>query len=174
MPAPGAVRGLKDLLAQLDALSSDGPLTIPVLRALFDRLALRSGDLAAFQLFDTKCYRRNRIRRTEAYEMLLICWAPGQESPVHDHTGSVCAFQVLDGCCHEQPFRRVPDGPAGVLRARAAGSYTAHPKNSVCVSQDSDIHRVANLSPAQNLCTLHLYSPPLDAMRLYVDESADD
>ncbi len=165
--AAPAIRGLRALLDELDALARRGPLEMSDLRSVFDRLQLRGSDLTAFQLFDSECYRRNRIRRTEAYEMLLICWAPGQESPVHDHRGSICAFQVLEGTCCEQRFERLPDGPEGGLRAAASPEWLEYERGTVCVSRDADIHRVANRCGERNLCTLHVYSPPLDGMRSY-------
>lgn len=163
------VRGLGRLLERLDVMSERGSLCLQELERLFLALELQPGDLAAFQLFSPRCYQRNRIRRTEQYEMLLICWAPGQGSPVHDHTGSACAFRVVSGRCTEQRFRRCVDGPEGELRARPEGETVVFDRGSVCVSEDADIHRVGNSSAQENLCTLHLYSPPLDAMRQYFD-----
>ena len=32
-------------------------------------------------------YQRNVIKRTEFYELVAICWTPGQLTPIHDHVG---------------------------------------------------------------------------------------
>ena len=33
-------------------------------------------------------YQRNVIKRSEFYELVAICWIPGQQTPIHDHAGS--------------------------------------------------------------------------------------
>ena len=33
-------------------------------------------------------YQRNVIKKTEHYELVAICWTPGQLTPIHDHVGS--------------------------------------------------------------------------------------
>ena len=33
-------------------------------------------------------YQRNVIKKTEFYELVAICWTPGQNTPIHDHVGS--------------------------------------------------------------------------------------
>lgn len=164
-----STRGLPALLERLDEFAARGPLDLAELERLFHGLELRSDDLAAFQLFSPKCYQRNRIRRTEHYEMLLICWAPGQASPIHDHTGSACAFRVISGRCSEQRYLRASEVPNSKKEplAEPVGEAVVFERDSVCVSEDADIHRVGNPSSQDNLCTLHLYSPPLDRMRCY-------
>ena len=42
-------------------------------------------------------YQRNVIKKTEFYELVAICWTPGQDTPIHDHLGSDCAFLILEG-----------------------------------------------------------------------------
>ena len=54
-------------------------------------------------------YQRNVIKKTEHYELVAICWTPGQLTPIHDHVGSDCAsngsnFRYVShgNKCHER------------------------------------------------------------------------
>jgi cysteine dioxygenase len=66
------------------------------------------------------------------------------------------------GTCTETVFGHAPCGQvvARFSKDIAAGSVTA--------SQDSDTHQVSNLQEARdNLVTIHVYSPPLRAMKTF-------
>ena len=54
---------------------------------LFGRLDLGSGEWRKYALFDSsKHYTRNLIATDdETFTLLLLCWNPGKESPIHDH-----------------------------------------------------------------------------------------
>jgi len=132
-----------------------------------ESLALRAADFGGYAVFGRDCYRRNRIHTGPAYEALLLCWAPGQRSPIHDHHGSACALRVIEGVATETQFEFSPCGliyPTQTARL-AAGAVTA--------SYDTDIHQMGNLQSGRtNLVTLHIYSPPLRRMgRYYLGDS---
>ncbi|MBT4878434.1 MAG: hypothetical protein HON42_01285, partial [Alphaproteobacteria bacterium] len=40
-------------------------------------------------------YRRNLIKKNDFYELVAVCWLPGQLTPIHDHVGSDCAFKII-------------------------------------------------------------------------------
>ena len=54
---------------------------------LFGRLDLGLGEWRKYALFDSsKHYTRNLIATDdETFTLLLLCWNPGKESPIHDH-----------------------------------------------------------------------------------------
>jgi len=112
--------------------------------------------------FDETTYCRNRLYRSEFVDLLLLCWRPGQRTPLHDHAGSRCGVKLLQGEATEIFFSKAGNGtliPAG-SKTLSAGSIT--------VSRDSDIHMLANLSASKDdLVTLHCYSPPLEQMQVY-------
>ena len=173
--APSPIRGLAELFYYFDRYEERIPLD--VLSSGLSRLDLTRDDLSGFSIFDAECYCRNQLRMGKAYEALLICWKPGQCSPIHDHAGSSCAFRVLQGECSETVYEPVdsqqPGGPAGTIgvggrqqNVVSIGCNT-EPEGFVCATQDADIHSVANFG-TDNLQTLHIYSPPLAKMGTYV------
>ncbi len=144
----------------LDRYSGSIPLDElePRLRALDISL----DNVCEFAKFSSDCYRRNLIHEGPAYQALILCWANGQCSPIHDHRGSSCGVLIIHGTATETVFKRGANGmiiPTGTREI---------PQGSVCGSYDADIHEMSNLQPGgAKLVTLHIYSPPLLVMGTY-------
>ena len=103
----------------------------------------------------TECYTRNRVHLNDHFELVVICWKPGQESAIHDHGISNCLYLVVEGEMAEDRFRSVHEGDPEPTETKTYG------KGDITLANGPEIHRIANRGD-QNLITLHLYSPPLD------------
>ena len=54
---------------------------------------------------DEKPYTRNLISTDgETYTLLLLCWNPQKESPIHDHPCDGCWLQVVQGGIREDRY----------------------------------------------------------------------
>lgn len=149
---------LEDFLGWLRGHGARVPLV-----QLEERLAELELDLEEIQPFinfDPEHYKRNMLEEGPGYQALILCWLPGQESPIHDHTGSSCAVKVLAGVCTEIMYDWADDGS---LRPSPAVDY---PAPGVRGAQDQDMHIVGNRG-TDNLITLHIYTPPLSLMNVY-------
>lgn len=155
VPAP-----LQSLVEYLDGLKERA--SIETLRERLGASKVSFDDLKPYVRFQDEAYQRVRICSGEQYEMLVVCWKSGQRSPVHDHAQSTCCFRVMQGVCTETVF---DFSPRGQVVARESRNL---PEGYMAASQDADTHQVSNLQPpGQDLVTLHIYSPPLQAMRKY-------
>ncbi len=105
-------------------------------------------------------YQRNVIKKNEHYELVAICWTPGQETPIHDHVGSDCAFLILSGVSTETLYETNGLGFATVIGSRE------YQPGEVCAAEEPDIHRVSNDTDG-NLINLHVYTPPLSGFNIY-------
>ena len=105
-------------------------------------------------------YQRNVIKKTEFYELVAICWTPGQNTPIHDHVGSDCAFLIADGVSTETIYQLNDEGLAYPVEVRT------YQPGEVCAADEPDIHRVSNDSDSE-LINVHVYTPPLHAYSLY-------
>ena len=105
-------------------------------------------------------YQRNVLKKNEHYELVAICWNPGQSTPIHDHIGSDCAFLIVDGVSTETVYELDEQG-----RARPTGERT-YECGEVCASAEQDIHRVTNRED-DALINLHVYTPPLSGFGIY-------
>jgi len=149
---------LCDYLASLT-----GPPDLTLIEDLLTDLDLTREDLAPHVRFNrtSEHYRRTRVASSGWYELLVVCWAPGQRSAIHDHAGSACAFRVIEGKGSETVFEPDDDGTVTPVDAALLTEGT------VCASIDEDIHQVANDTDDQDLITLHLYAPSLASMNTY-------
>jgi len=105
-------------------------------------------------------YQRNVIKKSEFYELVAVCWLPGQETPIHDHVGSDCAFLIVDGISTETIYETNEEGLAYPI------TFRHYQPREVCAAEEPDIHRVSNDTNSE-LVNLHIYTPPLHAYNIY-------
>ena len=109
--------------------------------------------------FSDEHYSRNLLAYGPQFYALVLCWKPGQASPIHDHRGASCGVRVIEGDATETSFAR----ENGRLVEKSVTTMRA---GEVCGSFDDDIHEIRNNGDG-NLVTLHIYSPYLDNINLY-------
>ncbi len=109
---------------------------------------------------EERSYQRNIIKKTEHYEMVAITWRAGQDTPIHDHKGSDCAFLIVEGTSTETIYELNEDN-------RAVPSHVRHyAPGEVCAADEPDIHRISNDTDG-DLINLHVYTPPLSGFGIY-------
>lgn len=151
---------LNDFFEKLDALGDSVPLN--ALKDLLCDLEPEQAELAQFMNFEEEKYQRNLLRLSDNYEVLLLCFLPGQQTPVHDHAGSACGVKVIKGCGTEVAYVPTDDGSLKEV------STAKLPAGGVVGSNDMDIHLLGNMEEdGQQLVTLHVYSPPLGEVGNY-------
>jgi predicted metal-dependent enzyme (double-stranded beta helix superfamily) len=100
--------------------------------------------------FSEDTYARHLIFRHDLFEILLLCWAPGQSTQLHNHPEQGCVLKVLQGSLLEERYQIGSNTPflTEVLRAGDIGY----------MNNTMGIHRVSNkeLIPA---VSLHVYAP---------------
>ncbi|MEO1597465.1 MAG: cysteine dioxygenase family protein, partial [Planctomycetota bacterium] len=100
---------LDGLRAELNRYPDGTPMD--VLYGLLQRVQVSCEDVASSISFGDEEYERNPICSGPGWELVCICWRPGQTSPVHDHRGSGCGILVLRGTLTETVFETTKDGP---------------------------------------------------------------
>ena len=91
----GPSMNLSDFFQHLNECGNKIPLE--KLRQAMNELELSAEDVAEYLQFGNGRYRRNLVHRTGGYEVLLLCFEPGQRTPIHDHCGSACGVKVVQG-----------------------------------------------------------------------------
>jgi cysteine dioxygenase len=156
---------LQSLVGTLESLKS-----IPSLAEIYEwleRSKISNEALQPYTAFKEGNYWRHRVCRNKFVEMLVLCWRPGQRTPIHDHNGSHGGVKVCQGLLWETTFSF--DSVAGLayksVRELASGSITG--------SDVPDIHQLGNPDVSgQDLVTLHVYAPPLGVLHTYKPGSA--
>jgi len=106
---------------------------------------------------DSGAYVRTLLHRDSHSELLVLTWAPGQRSPVHDHGASAGLMRIVSGEATERLYRRREEGASKrehMTRILKSGTVT----NTLAET----LHAVSNEGEGV-LVTLHLYTPPLAA-----------
>jgi cysteine dioxygenase len=140
---------------------------------------ITDSSLAPYVFFDDAFYTRNLIYRDDLFEVMTICWQPGQKTAVHTHNGQLCwmitqrgALAVVDykwlGCDHPENQNVVGiDCLAGSEHTkleviREVEASTSGPVMTADKLQT--IHRLYNLSAdKERAISIHVYSRPIDS-----------
>ena len=155
--------GLAPLIRALDRRQALAPLA-ELLRLLHSHPPSLK-DIGPYIRFDETSYTRNIVSESPLYRLLVLCWRPGQISPIHDHSGSSCAVLIVSGTATETRYELNSEG-----LARPTGTSVYGP-GAMFGGQDSDIHALGNRrSDGTGLISLHIYSPPLMHMNRYSPE----
>ena len=121
--------------------------------ALLEAYAKTQTDWEPFKNFVEGSYTRSLVRRTEDYELLVLSWGAGEESPVHNHMGQRCWMAVLDGEVEEVHFKRSEDGPGPLVE----GPRKSFPKGNVAFINDEIALHLVRGAEGKAAVSLHLY-----------------
>jgi cysteine dioxygenase len=151
---------LRALTQKLSALSNVPSLE--EVNAWLQEADVTDDDLRPYLGFKPGTYARHRVFRGEFAELLVLCWRPGQRTPIHDHNGSHGAVRVCEGVMWETMFAL---DDASKLYYRSAREWNS---GQITGADVPDIHQLGNPEVSgQNLVTLHLYAPPLGVLNTY-------
>jgi cysteine dioxygenase len=170
--------GIDDLIEKLRSFEQ-GIITRDGVLDLCSSVEITDSSLAPYIFFDDKFYTRNLIYRDDLFEVMTICWQPGQRTAVHTHNGQLCwmimqrgALAVVDykwlGCDHPENQNVVGiDCLAGSDHTkleviREVEATTGGPVMTADKLQT--IHRLYNLDDRrERAVSIHVYSRPIDS-----------
>jgi cysteine dioxygenase len=143
-------------------LALDRAPTLIEINKWMSEVEVNDSDLRPHLGFKAGGYSRHRVALSDYAELLVLCWRPGQRTPIHDHNGSFGAVRVCRGIMWETVFSRDDE-----LKLRYQSGREWHP-NDVTGADIPDIHQIGNPDVSGvDLVTLHLYAPPLGVLNTY-------
>jgi len=105
-------------------------------------------------------YAKRLLREDEQGEILLMTWNPGVRCAPHGHDAARGTVAILEGTFEERRFEFEGDGLRRVRRQRAGAPETVDiPRGAI-----HDMLLCEGEGPG---CTLHVYRPRIDRMRIY-------
>jgi cysteine dioxygenase len=156
---------MRSLISKLESIAN-----APSLAEIYEWLEtteVSAAELQPYLGFKEGNYWRHRVCRNEFVEMLVLCWRPGQRTPIHDHNGSHGGVKICQGMLWETTFTY--DAVTG-LEYKRAREYSS---GAVTGSDVPDIHQLGNPDVSgQDLVTIHVYAPPLGVLHTYKPGSA--
>jgi predicted metal-dependent enzyme (double-stranded beta helix superfamily) len=145
--------------------------------------------------FCPESYQRKLLCRTPRFDMLILCWQPGQASTIHDHQESLNVTRVYRGQLTSRCFAAVDsfsqclnsaclekERTAATRQSSLSSASTASlpclrlnqetylKSGDLAVVDRHQIHQLANTS-SENLVTLHVYARPLQTITVYCPDS---
>jgi len=135
----------------------------------FRRLVLDKQEWEPYAHFDPqKNYTRNLVATDDkTFTLILMCWNPGKESPIHDHPCDGCWVRVFEGSVQEVKYDK--DDSSGSMLCT---SNTMFHEGDISYMHDSmGYHKIGNPSPTVPAVSLHLYCPPFDKCKVWLDPS---
>ena len=165
--------GLTDLIERLDAV-----VALRDTQAVTGRVKHDLSDLlsrSALQLPET-CWRTRqegyarRLLHQNAqlgYTAVVMTWAPGQCTPLHDHGGLWCVEGVVDGTMEVTQFDLVD-------QANGSYAFVERGKLRACVGSAGslippvDYHVLGNALPDRPSLTLHVYGGDLTKCHVFL------
>jgi hypothetical protein len=140
------------------------------------RLEFRSDELKYFAHFDnSRNYTRNLIATDgQSYTLLLLCWNPAIESPIHDHPCDGCWMRVVSGSVREKRYRKKQGesstGYDGTSCLMCTHDATWHEGEFAYIEDSMGYHSVGNPIATNTAITMHLYCPPFQRCKIWLDE----
>ncbi|HMF57842.1 MAG TPA: cysteine dioxygenase family protein [Pyrinomonadaceae bacterium] len=142
--------------------------SLEALNEILEKAEVNSDDLSPYRSFKPGTYARHRVFRNEFVEMLVLCWRPGQRTPIHDHNGSHGAVMVCEGIMWETIFELDEEQK---LFYRSGREWR---ERQVTGAEVPDIHQLGNPEVSGcDMVTLHIYAPPLGVLNTYRVGSAE-
>ena len=99
--------------------------------------------------FSQENYMKNLVFRNKDIEAFVVCWLPGQETKIHNHSDNGCILKILQGNIDEIIYNNNLE----VLKNNNLI------KNDIQYIDNSiGIHKMINND--EKTVSLHIYSPP--------------
>ncbi len=125
------------------------------------RYAVPGRDLEPYIRWNARHYTRNCVVRNDDFELLVICYEPGQRTSIHDYDSQTAWVHVVQGEVLEERFDIAPSGAVKLLR-----ESNLKPGAVETLSSGNSIHRFTNQGPGRAV-TLNLYAKPMSKWRVY-------
>jgi len=165
------VDSLPDLIARLDAavrLHDPEAITRQIKRDL--ESAIQRGGVALPERFHrtrAEGYARRLLHRNDdlGYTAVVMTWAPGQGTPLHDHAGIWCVEGVVEGRMDVTQYDLVEES-GGEFRFENKGCIHAAVGSAGCLIPPFEYHVLANAIDRPSI-TLHVYGGEMTSCHVF-------
>lgn len=147
----------------IETLNQFAARAFPVreVHSFLQETTLRQHELDPYLFFDSERYTRNLIHKSEEFELLAICWQPGQDAPTHGHEGEKCWSRVEKGRLRFTNYKEISSADSFDLEVLATiVGNLGH------LDGPADIHKAENPFE-ESAVSLHIYSHPFPACDIY-------
>ena len=167
-----------DFIAGLKSFEP-GIISKEAVRKYVDSMRLSAEALRPYTFFNDEIYTRNLIFKDKLFEVMAICWRPGQKTAIHTHNGQLGWMSIAQGEVAVHNYKYVacncPEnqnvvgmdclgGASHIELDRLATDDCAESSPIYCVDKLQSIHQIENQDTAKSGCvSLHIYSLPIES-----------
>jgi len=106
-------------------------------------------DYKKYVTCNTQTYARNYVINTELFDVLVLCWKPGQKTMLHGHPKDGCFVKILEWEITEILY----DSEKQPLHT------TTLKEGEVMYNHDSIGYHILENTTSENTISLHIYAP---------------
>jgi len=145
-PSTAVLVALKDIIQYIDsAISNSDFECLEELQSWAEDLSFPWEEHVRF---DNSNYCRVPLHKSARFDLLIVCWKPGQGSNYHQHPKQGCLMKVLKGVLQEE----IRTSKGGLQRSNYNSGDTVY------ICDEIGQHRVTNVS-GDNAVSFHIYAP---------------
>ncbi len=150
------VRGLREI--------PDAQFVCEPVYDYLNRHPVEVDSIQKYLFWSSEFYTRNLIFKDDRFEMMAICWEPGQVSRVHNHCEQRCWMTVPIGRLKGQNFAvETIDESTGFCKLRETDTFELAECLAAKVELEEPIHQILNLPEYDDRAvSIHIYSKPFD------------
>jgi len=169
---------VEDLIEGLKSFE-EGLIAQDPVRKFLDSTRPSAEALKPYTFFSDKIYTRNLIYRDKLFEVMAICWRPGQKTAIHTHNGQLGWMSLAQGDVSVHNYKYIScNAPENqnVIGIDCLGGATHIELDKLqteecapgcpiyCVDKIQTIHQIECHDSARAGCvSLHIYSLPIDS-----------
>lgn len=180
----GRILTVQELVEHLEQLAPEA-ITPDVVADVLGEWPLDVASLEPSIAFRDDRYARHLVSRSELFDVIVLCWEPGQSTPVHNHSGQLGWVRLVRGAIEETRWSfatgtSLPDLSIcdvdeygvghGIELLRDEHVVVTEPGTVVGVDTEHAIHTLGNPSAEERTVTLHVYSRPHDSCLVFDPE----
>ena len=112
-------------------------------------------------------YTRTRLIERPHFEVVVMQWAAGSVSPIHDHGDSRCWVLMLEGALDVENFERdLEAAGTHLVSMRPNGTLSLQADDIDSRNGPHELHRVVN-SSSESAYSLQLYANPITTYNVF-------
>lgn len=164
MSKPESINSIQELVKELDQIQDEKEY-----KKIVKRLDIPMNEYKPYAHFSKEHYTRNCIARTTDYELILLCWEEGQETPVHCHNNQECWVYVVKGEFDEQRF---VESEQATEEIEVEAEMQLEEDGISYMNDDMGYHSLTNINDGKSM-SLHLYMNPIDECNIFNEETGE-
>jgi len=150
---------MNDLIKNLQNFSIEN-FPVQAVSQFIGKYQFSTEELKSYCFYKDNKYARHLVHKEKDFEILIVCWNPGQISPIHGHEGEKCWMRVETGALQISNYNLNSVNPLSLTMIDVVKGEVGY------LDGPAEIHSVENVfnEPA---VSLHIYAKPFAECDIY-------